>query len=103
MAVRTAVEGLRKNPPLPVAAVMLLDAVEGTAIDGFPKTEAWFRCRPTSFQTLDDAVAWATSSRMLHSRVVAEVSVPSRLLWCSSHTLTASLDQVSHFSLIPHL
>lgn len=81
VAVRTAVEGLRKTPPLPVAAVMLLDAVEGTAIDGFPKTEAWFRCRPTSFQTLDDAVAWATSSRMLHSRVVAEVSVPSRLRW----------------------
>lgn len=85
LAARAAAEGLRHTPPLPVRAVALLDAVEGTAVEGFPRTAAWLRARPSSFKSLDAAVAWSISSGMLHSRFAAELSIPSRLRWDEDH------------------
>lgn len=79
IAARAAAECLRKQPPLPIRATLLLDAVEGTAIDTFARASAWLRSRPKSFVSLDAAVRWALVSGMLQSEAVARLTVPARL------------------------
>lgn len=81
IATRAAVAALKGDPPLPVRAVLLLDAVEGTAVEGLPQTAAWLRGRPSSFRSCREAAAWALSSGMLQSARAARLSVPSRLRW----------------------
>jgi len=81
VATRVAAAGLQRKPPLRVRSVLMLDAVEGTAIDGLPRSLAWLRARPASFRTTEEAIAWATASGMLRSPAAAAVSMPSRLKW----------------------
>lgn len=84
LAARAASEGLRHRPPLPLCAVLLLEAVEGTAVAGFAHSAAWLRARPTSFASPEEAVAWALSAGMLQSETAARISVPARMRWESA-------------------
>lgn len=79
LAARAAAEALRQHPPLPVQAALLLDAVEGTALDNLAEAAAWLRKRPTSFTSAEQAVAWALSSGMLSNEAVAKMTIPARL------------------------
>jgi len=81
IATRMALQGLELEPPLPVRAAVLLDAVEGTAIDGLPRTAEWLRARKKSFASHEEAISWSLSSGMLQSAAAARTSIPSRLRW----------------------
>jgi len=81
IAVRAASESLKHTQALPVRAVLLLDSVEGTAIDGLPRTAEWLKARPASFASPDEAISWAQSSGMLQSEPAARKTIPSRLRW----------------------
>lgn len=79
LATHSAAEALKQRPALPVRAVVLLEAVEGTATEVLPRAASWLEARPRSFQRLEEAIAWALSSGMLHRETVAQETLPPRL------------------------
>ncbi|CAE8641745.1 unnamed protein product [Polarella glacialis] len=79
VAARAAAEGLSRRPPLPVRAALLLDTVEGTALEGLTRTAAWLRARPHTFRSPAEAVRWALAVGMLQNERVARLTVPARL------------------------
>lgn len=81
VATRAATEGLKRHPAPPIKAVLLLDTVEGTALEGLPRTAAWLEARPGSFESADEAISWAVSSRMISSQTSARITMPPRLRW----------------------
>eukprot|EP00931_Biecheleriopsis_adriatica_P121706 TRINITY_DN96769_c0_g1_i1.p1 TRINITY_DN96769_c0_g1~~TRINITY_DN96769_c0_g1_i1.p1 ORF type:complete len:364 (-),score=62.78 TRINITY_DN96769_c0_g1_i1:61-1152(-) len=79
LAARTAAAALKERPPLPVRAVVLLEAVEGTAAETLPRAAAWLQQRPRSFKCPEEAIAWSLQSGMLSSETAARENVPRRL------------------------
>ncbi|CAE7552805.1 ppe1 [Symbiodinium pilosum] len=79
LAARAAAEAFKSKPPLPVRAVVLLEAVEGTAAETIPRSIAWMQARPRNFKSLEDAISWSLSSGMLTDPQAAKENIPLRL------------------------
>lgn len=62
-----------------VAALVVLDVVEGTALEALPAMQAVLDKRPASFASLDDAVRWAVDSGVPRNEQSARISVPPLL------------------------
>jgi pimeloyl-ACP methyl ester carboxylesterase len=72
-------------PPTPVssspmAGVMVIDVVEGTALASLPHMKAVLSNRPSSFDSLEEAVGWALGSGTSRNPEAARVSIPSMLV-----------------------
>lgn len=80
IAARAAQAALKLRPPLPVRAVVLLESVEGTATEALPRSMAWMQARPSTFSSLEDAIAWSLSSGMLTNPQAARENIPHRLV-----------------------
>lgn len=64
---------------LPVAATILIDVVEGTALDALPHMAAWLATRPPSFQSREHAVRYTLRRGFVRNVRSARLSVPSQL------------------------
>ncbi|ORY80363.1 Alpha/Beta hydrolase protein [Protomyces lactucae-debilis] len=71
-------------------AFVVLDVVEGTALDALHSTSQILKQRPASFADMSEAIGWALSSRIISNQVSARSSIPAllrrspeskRLLW----------------------
>eukprot|EP00127_Corallochytrium_limacisporum_P006251 Clim_evm10s223 gene=Clim_evmTU10s223 len=62
-----------------LAAVILLDVVEGTALESLSKMGQFVRSRPPRFRTVEDAVAWAHRSGQVRNLHSARISIPAQL------------------------
>jgi protein phosphatase methylesterase 1 len=63
-----------------LAALVVIDIVEGTAIDALPAMAAVLDKRPVSFPSLDDAVRWAVDAGVPRNELSARISVPPQLV-----------------------
>ena len=63
----------------PCLAVVVIDVVEGTAIDALPAMEALLRGRPTKFKSKEHAVEWAVRTGYINNLTSAKVSMPSQV------------------------
>jgi protein phosphatase methylesterase 1 len=63
-----------------LAALVVIDIVEGTAIDALPAMAAVLDKRPVSFPSLDDAVRWAVDTGVPRNEQSARISVPPQLV-----------------------
>jgi protein phosphatase methylesterase 1 len=59
--------------------VVVIDVVEGTAIDALPRMLSIVAKRPTSFKSLESAIGWSISSNTLKNLESARLSIPSQL------------------------
>eukprot|EP01125_Pyxidicula_operculata_P021336 TRINITY_DN8163_c0_g1_i1.p1 TRINITY_DN8163_c0_g1~~TRINITY_DN8163_c0_g1_i1.p1 ORF type:complete len:306 (-),score=53.67 TRINITY_DN8163_c0_g1_i1:33-830(-) len=75
IAIRSALELKGK-----VAALIVLDVVEGTAIAALPKMISILHSRPNKFDSLESAIGWALSSGNVRNKESACVSVPPQLV-----------------------
>lgn len=41
-----------------VTALIVIDVVEGTAVDALASMQSFLRSRPTSFKSIQDAISW---------------------------------------------
>lgn len=41
-----------------VIALIVIDVVEGTAVDALASMQSFLRSRPTSFKSIQDAISW---------------------------------------------
>lgn len=62
-----------------VVGVVVLDVVEGTALEASSQTMEFLRTRVSSFTDLDEAIEWHVSQRILRNPHSAEISVPATL------------------------
>ena len=76
-AVVVEVANRRKIPG--IIGVVVLDVVEGSAIDALIHMKSILAARPPRFKTIDDAVDYMVDSRQLRNRESALLSVPSSL------------------------
>ena len=76
IAVRTA---LKESISHYLAGLIVIDVVEGTAMQSLDKMLFVLAQRPTAFETVEKAVEWAIESGMCKRRTSAEISVPSML------------------------
>ncbi|CEM37578.1 unnamed protein product [Vitrella brassicaformis CCMP3155] len=76
IAVRTAASGRVPN----LKGLVVVDVVEGTALEALPHMRGVVERMPSSFASPHEAVEWAVSSRTLLNRDSARISVPSQLV-----------------------
>ncbi|GAA5860674.1 hypothetical protein JCM3774_006247 [Rhodotorula dairenensis] len=59
-----------------VTGVVVIDVVEGTALEALPGMSALVAAQPKSFETQEDAIAWHVHSRTINNLESARISVP---------------------------
>ena len=59
---------------------VVVDVVEGTALEALSHMNSIINARPTQFNTTDEAVEWAISHRQIRNRESARISIPSQLI-----------------------
>jgi pimeloyl-ACP methyl ester carboxylesterase len=64
----------------PMVGVMVVDVVEGTALASLPHMKAVLSNRPSTFDSLEEAVGWALGSGTSRNPEAARVSIPSMLV-----------------------
>lgn len=67
------------NRLLRVIGLVVIDVVEGSAVDAFQAMQTYLSSRPRTFQTLDDAVYWHVKSGTIRLHKSAQISVPELL------------------------
>lgn len=65
---------------LPVAALVVVDLVEGTAVDSLDHMTAVIQSRPTHFARREDAVQWSLMAGAMRNAESARCSVPDQLV-----------------------
>ncbi|KAH7908901.1 Alpha/beta hydrolase family-domain-containing protein [Hygrophoropsis aurantiaca] len=66
-----------QNAGYTLAGVVVLDVVEGSAIDALPHMHALLNTRPDGFDSIEEAVEWHVTTRLIHNPASARVSIPS--------------------------
>jgi len=75
IGVRTALEIVEN-----VSSIVVLDVVEGTAIEALPRMKSILRLRPKIFDSVNEAISWSLSSNSVRNTVSSSISVPSQLI-----------------------
>jgi protein phosphatase methylesterase 1 len=68
-----------QNEGIELAGLIVLDVVEGSAIDALPFMESIISQRPKIFSTLEGAIHWSVASQTIRCLESARVSVPLQL------------------------
>ncbi|KAI9202662.1 Pp2a-specific methylesterase Apo form [Polychytrium aggregatum] len=63
-----------------VLGVVVIDVVEGTAIDSLQHMRSLIRSRPSRFKSPAEAIDWALHSNTVKNHEAASVSIPSQLV-----------------------
>ncbi|ORX40748.1 hypothetical protein BD324DRAFT_654483 [Kockovaella imperatae] len=63
-----------------VSGVVVLDVVEGTAIESLPLMKSILAKRPTSFRSVEDGIYWHVASATIRDTESARLSVPALLV-----------------------
>jgi len=76
IAVKAAATNRIKN----MAAIVVIDVVEGTALAALPSMRDILDRRPTGFDSIQDAIDWSLKSGNIRNRESAQLSIPSQLI-----------------------
>ncbi|OCF40785.1 protein phosphatase methylesterase 1 [Kwoniella heveanensis CBS 569] len=79
-----------------VPGVVVLDVVEGTAVEALPLMKGIIAQRPSSFRSVVDAIHWHLSSHTIRDTDAARVSVPSLLVPAPDPGPSSALDSQHH-------
>lgn len=72
-----------------IAGVVVIDVVEGTAIDALRSMQGFLRSRPSRFSSIAKAVEWCVRSGQIRNLQSAKVSVPGQIKNVLNNTLGA--------------
>ena len=74
---------------------VVIDVVEGTAIEALPAMEALLRGRPPKFRSVQSAVEWAVKTSYIKNVDSARVSMPDQVVKCDPESDDESCQWVS--------
>ena len=75
LAVHAALEGSINS----LIGLIVIDVVEGTAMDALSSMQSFLRSRPKSFPTIENAIEWSMKSGQVRNSESARVSMPGQL------------------------
>jgi protein phosphatase methylesterase 1 len=73
---------------LPIVGLVVIDVVEGSALDSLPHMISFLDSRPSSFFSLPRAIEWATAHGGMRNGESARVSMPAQLVERAGHSGT---------------
>lgn len=78
--------------------IVVIDVVEGTALEALQSMQSFLRSRPTTFKSIQNAIEWCVRSGQVRNIDSAKVSMPGQIINCETKKLATSelpLDQPS--------
>ncbi|UMM24649.1 hypothetical protein L5515_004781 [Caenorhabditis briggsae] len=75
-----------------VAALIVIDVVEGSAMEALGGMVHFLHSRPSSFDSVDKAIRWCLSSGTVKNQTAARVSMPSQVREVSENEFTWRID-----------
>lgn len=83
IAVHVAASRLLKT----LAGLIVIDVVEGTALEALSAMHSFLKSRPKCFSTLEEGIEWSIRSNQVRNLESAKVSIPGQLYRCSRERL----------------
>ncbi|KAG7087681.1 hypothetical protein E1B28_013629 [Marasmius oreades] len=71
-----------------VGGVVVLDVVEGSALDALPHMHGLLNARPEGFDSVEEAVEWHVTTKAIRNPNSARVSIPGIIVSSNSSSLT---------------
>jgi protein phosphatase methylesterase 1 len=79
IATKACYEALKTELPLKIQGLLVIDVVEGTAMEALPFMEEVVKGMPKSFKNVDSAIQWSIRSATIKNLTSAKVSIPPQL------------------------
>lgn len=73
-----------------ICGIVVIDVVEGTAMDALASMQSFLRSRPTHFRSIEHAIEWCVRSGQVRNVDSAKVSMPSQILNCETNLLATN-------------
>lgn len=70
--------------------LVVIDVVEGTAMDALSSMQSFLRGRPKTFTTLENAIEWCVRSGQVRNVESARVSMPGQIVNCDTGELATN-------------
>jgi protein phosphatase methylesterase 1 len=81
--------GFRNRLPSLVGLVVI-DVVEGTALEALTSMQSFLRSRPSHFKSISHAIEWSVRSGQIRNAESAKVSMPGQIINCSTGKLATN-------------
>lgn len=70
--------------------IVVIDVVEGTALESLQSMQSFLRSRPTHFKSITNAIEWCVRSGQIRNVESAKVSMPGQIVNCHTKLLATS-------------
>jgi len=70
--------------------VVVIDVVEGTAMEALASMQSFLRSRPTHFKSIQHAIEWSVRSGQIRNVQSAKVSMPGQIVNCQTGLLATN-------------
>lgn len=70
--------------------IVVIDVVEGTAIESLQSMQSFLRSRPNYFKSIPNAIEWCVRSGQIRNVDSAKVSMPGQIINCDTNKLATS-------------
>jgi protein phosphatase methylesterase 1 len=73
-----------------LVGIIVIDVVEGTAMESLQSMQSFLRSRPTHFKSIPNAIEWCVRSGQIRNIESAKVSMPSQIINCETNKLATT-------------
>lgn len=73
-----------------LCGVVVIDVVEGTAMEALASMQSFLRSRPTHFRSIQHAIEWSVRSGQIRNVQSAKVSMPGQIINCQTGALATN-------------
>lgn len=73
-----------------LVGIIVIDVVEGTAMESLQNMQSFLRSRPTHFKSIKCAIEWCVRSGQIRNIESAKVSMPGQIINCETMKLATS-------------
>lgn len=87
-AIAVHIASMRLVPTL--LGIVVIDVVEGTALESLQSMQSFLRSRPTHFKSITNAIEWCVRSGQIRNVESAKVSMPGQIVNCATQKLATS-------------
>lgn len=70
--------------------IVVIDVVEGTALESLQSMQSFLRSRPNFFKSISNAIEWCVRSGQIRNLESARVSMPGQIINCETKKLATS-------------
>lgn len=73
-----------------LVGIVVIDVVEGTALESLQSMQSFLRSRPNHFKSIPNAIEWCVRSGQIRNIESAKVSMPGQIINCETQKLATT-------------